>query len=98
MVVEFKKRLDPDLPFFYYTSAHSRFYEGAMPEFSVPAAKPRKLRRAPQRELLGASHRVTLAVRGSGSIRATFHNIPVDLPPPPSSTSQFISEHSYATR
>lgn len=97
MTYEFKKRLDPDLPFFYYTSAHTRFYEGVMPHFDAQAAKPRKPRRAPQRELLGASQRVTLAVRGTGSLRTTFHNVPVDLPPPPGSTSAFLYEHSYSS-
>jgi hypothetical protein len=27
---------------------------------------------------------VSLRVRGSLSVRATFHNVPVDIPPPPS--------------
>ena len=92
---EFLKRLDPDLPFYYHTSAHTRFYEDIMPDFSVPASKPRKIQRAPQRELLGATERVSLSVRGSGSIRATFHNVPVDLPPPPGAPNQFLAEHSY---
>ena len=91
------KRLDPHLPFYYYTSAHSRFYEGVMPDFSVQASKPRKPRRAPRRELLGATQRVTLAVRGAGSIRTTFHNVPVDLPPPPVAANHFMSEHSYSS-
>lgn len=95
VTLEFMKRLDPDLPFYYYTSAHNRFYEGDLPDFSLPAARPRRPRRPPQRELLGANQRVSLAVRGAGSIRATFHNVPVDLPPPPGLRSQFLAEHSY---
>ena len=55
-MLEFSKRLDPELPFYYYTSGHSRFYIDIMPDFSVPATKPRKARHAPQRELLGSSH------------------------------------------
>ncbi len=94
---EFKKRLDPGLPFYYYTSAHSRFYEGVMPSFNIQASKPKRLRRAPQRELLGASQRVTMAVRGAGSIRAAFPNVPVDLPPPPGAANQLVTEHSYAS-
>ena len=99
MTNEFMKRLDPDLPFYYYTSAHSRFYEGVMPDFSIQASRPRGPRRAPQRELLGASQRVTLAVSGSTSIRTTFHNVPVSLPPPPGTgaTHQLMSEHAYAS-
>ena len=93
---EFMKRLDPDLPFYYYTSTHTRFYEGQMPEFSESSSRPRRLKRAPRRELLGASQRVTHTVRGSRSIRSTFHNIPVDLPPPPSTAARFLCEHSYS--
>lgn len=74
------KRLDPELPFYYFTSSHSRFYEGEMPEFSEPAPKPCRPRRAPRRELLGSNARVTYAVRGKQSVRSTFHNIPVNLP------------------
>lgn len=29
MSMEFMKRMDPDLPFYYFTSAHDRFLEGA---------------------------------------------------------------------
>ena len=50
---EFMKRLDPDLPFCYYTSSHTRYYEGDMPAFSEPSARTRKPRRAPRCELLG---------------------------------------------
>ena len=65
-----------------------------MPDFSIAAKHPRKHCRAPQRELLGDSHRVTLSVRGATSIHATFHNVPVDLPPPPDGSSHLLSEHS----
>ena len=93
--MEFLKRLDPDLPFYYYTSAHSRFYEGNLPDFNVSTSHPRQPRRPPQRELLGANQRISFTVRGAGSIRATFHNVPVDLSPPPASETQVLSEHSY---
>ena len=62
---EFMKRLDPDLPFFYFTSSHTRFYEGEMPKFSEPPSRQHKPRRAPRRELLGSSGRVTYAARDS---------------------------------
>lgn len=87
MTTEFRKRLDPDLPFYYYTSAHTWFYEDVMPDFSIQALKPRKVKRAPQRELLGASHHVTLATHGS---------VVVELPPPPKSSNRLVSEHSCA--
>lgn len=94
--MEFLKRLDPDLPFYYYTSRGCRFQEGDMPDFSTPAPRPRQPRRPPRRELLGANQHVSFAVRGTGSIRARFHNVPVDLPPPPGSEVQVQSEHSYS--
>lgn len=96
---EFVKRMDPDLGFYYHTSTHQRFYEGEMPAFDIPAAKP-KQKRVAQRELLsgGVGGRVTMAQRGAGSIRSKFHNVPVELPPPPSITltQQQVLEHSYA--
>lgn len=73
------KRLDPELPFYYFTSSHSRFYEGEMPEFSEPAPKPCRPRRAPRRELLGSNARVTYAVCGNSQYA------------PPSTTYQLIS-------
>jgi len=40
VIEEFIKRIDPELPFYYHTSAKCRFYEGLMPDFSViPANK-----------------------------------------------------------
>lgn len=94
---EFVKRNDPELPFYYYTSAHTRFYEEDMPDFNQPPKKQRELRRPPRRELLSmnAGSRVTFPVRGSESIRARFHNVPVNLPPPPGSKYEVLDEHSY---
>ena len=67
--VEFKKkRLDPDLPFYYHTSSHSRFYEGPLPDFNVSnTKKKRKFQTAPRREQPTdfASRRATIPVRGS---------------------------------
>lgn len=97
--IEFDKRLDPELPFYYYTSTHDRFYEGQLPSFDETPAKPRK-QRVPRREQPGANvgQRVALVSRGSASTRATFHNYPVDLPPPPATGQQLVMmEHSYAS-
>ena len=33
IISQFVKRVDPDLPFYYHTSSHNRFYEGCHPEF-----------------------------------------------------------------
>lgn len=97
--VEFTKRMDPDLGFYYFTSSHSRFYEGDMPDFSKKSSKPSKLRRAPKRELQGnVGRRISFPVRGSLSVRATFHNVPVDLPPLPNTcvSTRVTSEHAYS--
>lgn len=95
--MEFRKRNDPDLPFYYYTTAHDRFYEDVMPNFNTKSSKPKKQRRLPRRELVGqdVGRRTTFAVRGERSLRATFHNVPIELPPlfP---QDQVSTEHSYA--
>ena len=49
--LELSKWLDKDLPFYYHTSTHQRFFEGERPDFSQPPAKPRA-QRAARRELL----------------------------------------------
>ncbi|XP_065887166.1 uncharacterized protein [Dysidea avara] len=96
VVHEFAKRLDPELPFYYYTSSRSRFYEGEMPDFDTKGNKSSKPKRIPQYELLGSNNRVTLSVRKSTSIRTSFHNLPVKLPPPPGTVYQLTDEHSYS--
>lgn len=95
---EFTKRLDPHLKFYYHTSTHQRFYEGEMPDFSQPSSKPRHEQRAPRRELLSGDFggRTVLAKRGASSIRTQFHNVPVELPPPPSMPIH-STEHMYTS-
>jgi len=68
-----------------------------MPAFEIkPSEKPKK-KRIPKYELLGANERVSVAVRGTNSIRTKFHNLPVELPPPPGIIHDvFLHEHSYA--
>ena len=95
---EFTKRLDPNLPFYYHTSSHTRFYEGPLPDFSEPPTKTlRKSGRVPRREQPAAfvPRRATMPVRGSLSVRPQFHNLPLELPPPPTGPVHVI-EHSYA--
>ena len=93
---EFMKRLDPDLPFYYHTSGNQCFYEGClMPHFDKDPGK-KKPKRIPRYELLGSNSRVTVAVRGTPSVRTKFHNAPIQLPPPPGTTNLFIHEHSYS--
>ena len=43
IVDKFSKRADPELPFYYHTSSHTRYYEGPHPEFDK--APERKIRR-----------------------------------------------------
>ena len=95
---KFTKRLDPNLPFFYHTSSHTRYYEGPLPEFSEPGKKTsRKRKRVPRREQPAAfaPRRATMPVTGSLSVRPQFHNLPLGLPPLPTGPIH-VSEHSYA--
>ena len=96
VTLEFTKRLDPDLPFYYHTSSHTRYHEGPLANFNEATGKKQKLGRAPRREVRAAfaSRRAMLPVQGSLSIRTQFHNRPLDLPPPPATNTQ--TEHSYS--
>ena len=94
---EFMKRLNPELPFYYHTSAHSRFYEGSLPSFSETSTKrKRKYKRVPrqQQQSAFAPRRATMPIKGSLSLRTQFHNIPIELPPPPKGPIH-VFEHSY---
>ena len=100
--IEYMKRMDPNLPCYYYTSSHDRFLEGPRPSFNEPSTthsqhNPRQQhsRRIEQPGKL-VHGRTSLAVPGARSVRMQFHNIPVDVPPPPSSLKQIHEiEHSY---
>ncbi len=98
---EFSKRIDSNLPFFYYTSTHDRYYEGEREDFDTytrPTSNPRQ-QRVRTREQPGnlAVGRATLIKSGAQSIRRQYHNLPVELPPPPTASIQTViaSEHSY---
>ena len=88
--------MDPELPFYYHTTKHSRYYEGLMPEFNAQPNKVKKPKILPRYELLGANDRISFSVRGDSSIQAKFHNVPVNLLPPPGTCNSYIHEHSYA--
>ena len=96
---ELSKRLDPDLPFYYYTSSHDRFYEGVRPSFDVQEQSKRNPRkqRVRRREKLSqlVYGRAILPKPGARSIRMEYHNLPVELPPHPD-TFKPSTEHSYA--
>lgn len=97
LCVEFQKRISPDLPFYYYTSSHDRFYEGTRPSFNEPA-KEQKNKRLPRGEQVHAaslsSGRATLPVKGTLMVRPKFHKHPVNIPPP-SHIPAHVAEHSY---
>ena len=96
--IEFSKRLDPDLGFYYFSSAHDRFFEGDRPNFDekhTRSRRPKRLRRREQPSHLMFG-RATLPERGARSTRMTFHNLPLPIPPPLESTKQHVFEHSYA--
>ena len=74
--LEFEKRINPDLPLYYFTSAHDRFYEGPCPSFNEPSKKKKRLPRGEQVQSL-TSGRATLPVRGTLTIRPKFHKHPL---------------------
>lgn len=96
--LEFQKRINADLPYYYFTSAHDRFYEGPRPSFNDPSTKKRKSR-LPRGEQVHAasfaSGRASFPVRGTLTTRPKFHKHPVSVPPP-SSMPSYVAEHSYA--
>lgn len=93
--LEFAKRLDPDIGFFYFTASHDRFYEGERPHFDTKA-KSRRVRRREQPSNLMFG-RATLPVPSTRSTRMEFHNLPLELPPIPDTGNQHLYEHSYHT-
>ncbi len=95
--LEFEKRVNPNLPYYYFTSSHDRFYEGRRPNFEDNPKKAKKSQRMPVMEssVVFKSGRASMPVNRSLNIRAQFHNIPAVIPPPPSVPVQ-LDEHSYA--
>ena len=97
VTLEFVKRMDPELLFYYHTSTHTRYSEGALPNFNSTINRPKcKGKRAPRRDISTAmfARQASLPVHGTLSVRTQFHNQPIDLHPLPSSNIH-IHEHSY---
>lgn len=97
---EFYKRMDPELPYYYHTSSHDRFYEGARPSFDEPNESKQNPRhqRISRKDHLGflAPGRTSMPTTGAISTRMKFHNIPVELPPPPNTTRcAALLDHAY---
>jgi hypothetical protein len=85
---EFSKRIDDSLPFYYWSSQHSRFREGEERSFDIlPEGSVPRLQHLPvsRRESVGqfVAARSHLPARGSLTIRSKFHKGVSDLPPPP---------------
>ena len=85
---EFAKKLDTDLPFYYYTSDKNRYRIEDLPSFDNPTADGRSrldFLRPSRREDIGQMvvGRATMPVRGARTVRQMFHNIPAALPQPP---------------
>lgn len=93
--IEFQKRIDPSLPFYYFTSAHDRLYEGPRPSFNE-AVGNKKSKRVPKGEQIASlvTGRATLRVRGSLCVRPQFHKQAVSIPPP-STVHSHLAEHTY---
>ena len=68
-----------------------------MPDFSTKPRREKRPKQVPRYELLGADNRATFAVRKTGSIRATFHNVPVDLPTPQNMYNPLSNENTYCS-
>ena len=93
--IEFAKRQDPDIGFYYFTSSHDRFYEGERPHFDEKTRKTRsqRVRRREQPATLMFG-RATVPIPSSRSTRLQFHNLPLELPPIHVET-EHLYEHSY---
>lgn len=94
---EFLKRLDPDLPFYYYTSNKNRYRIDDLPSFDMPPPDGRSrldFLRPPRREDVGqvVVGRATMPVRGHRTIRQQFHNMPAALPQPPRTSGSNTNE------
>ncbi len=99
--LEFEKRTNPDLPFYYYTSNHDRFYEGDRPSFDMQPARE-KVKRIPvvESSVLFRSGRASIPLKLISHlmyVRAKFQNLPASCPPPPNIPIDLHEvEHSYA--
>ena len=95
---QFSMHIDPDLPFYYYTLAHSHYYEGLHLDFDKPPVKQPKEKRLPRREQPAAfgPRRATMPIRGTLAVRPKFYSVPLELPPPPNGPI-VLHEHSCTT-
>ncbi len=88
-----------DLPFYYFTASHDRFFEGPRDPFNQPPKNQKKKSRTPKSEQVVSvcSGRATLPVLGTLTVRPKFHKHPVSVPPP-MNTPAHSADHSYAQK
>lgn len=85
---EFKKRIDPDLEYFYWTGAKERYRDFELPSFNEPSGEgiTERLDRISLSRRgdpgVFVANRASLPQRGQLTARAQFHRTPVALPPP----------------
>jgi hypothetical protein len=84
---EFRKRIDKDLPFYYWTGSKTRFREFDLPSFNQPSG-PGIIERLDKVCIsrrgdpgVFVSDRASLPQKGQLTVRAKFHRAPVALPP-----------------
>ena len=95
--IEFAKRPDPDLGFYYFTSSHDRFIEGERLNFdqkSIRKSSSIRPRRRQWPSNLIYYDLGTFPQPAAQSLRVKYHKLPVDAPPPPG-TSSHISDLAY---
>lgn len=84
---EFKKRIDTELPYFYWTGSKTRYKDFDLPSFNAPSG-PGLIERLDQVHLsrrgdpgVFVANRASLPQKGQLTARAKFHRAPVALPP-----------------
>jgi hypothetical protein len=84
---EYAKRINPQLPFFYWTGKKERYRDFDLPSFNEPTGEgvterldKVKLSRRGDPGVFVAN-RASLPQKGQLTCRATFHKTPVALPP-----------------
>ena len=91
---EFMKKIDPDLPFYYWTGHKHRFKRGSLPSLNKPSGQDERLDRIKlsRRSDPGVfvANRASLPQQNSLTTRAAFHRAAEVLPPIASSTFQHI--------
>ena len=85
---EFKKRIDPELEFYYWTGAKERYRDFELPSFNQPSGDGliERLDRVTLSKRgdpgIFVANRASLPQKGQLTARAQFHRAPVELPSP----------------